>query len=172
MCEIRLPHSDEFEKLVLGLCFISDKSFALASQKLASRDFYGPKNSRIFIILGEMAAKGEPIDVPLFCCYARKRGFLEACGGITYIASLLDGLPRSEEKNLLHYCRELRLLSLQREVVKRCYKVVTVPNGLEPDEEVKELATAINLYFKEKTTSKAFSEGQNESAEFSKAANS
>jgi len=151
MYNIRLPHDEELEKLILGLCLYSDTAFTLISQNIASRDFNNPKNSRIFDTLQDMARLGEPIDLPLFCSFARNAGNLEACGGYAHISSLLDGLPRSTEKNTLYYCRKLRLLSLRREIIKRCYKVIAVSNGLDPNEEIIMLRNGIEKYigFKE-----------------------
>jgi replicative DNA helicase len=151
MCEIRLPHSEELEKLVLGLCLMLAKAFARVSDNIASSDFYSPKNAQIYNTLQEMVDRGETIDLPLFCFFAKNRGRLEDCGGPAYISSLLDGLPRCEQKNLILYCNTLRLLSLRREIAKRWYRVTTIANEIDPDEEIVMLHHEIERYlgFKE-----------------------
>jgi replicative DNA helicase len=146
MCDIRLPHCDELEKLVLGLCMMSAKAFALASDLIAPSDFYSPKNSLIHITLQEMAGNGEPIDLPLFCFFAARKGKLEECGGVVYISSLVDGLPRCEQKNLIYYCHKLRLLTFRREITKRCHRVTTVNDEIDPDEELILLRDEIERY--------------------------
>lgn len=151
MCEIRLPHSDELEKLVLGLCLMSTKAFAVVSDKIASSDFYSAKNALIYSTLQEMAGLGEAIDFPLFCLFATNKGRLADCGGAAHISSLLDGLPKCEERNLIYYCHKLRLLSLHREIIKRCYQVTTVVCEIDSEEELVMLHHEIERYlgFKE-----------------------
>jgi replicative DNA helicase len=151
MCEIRLPYSEELEKLVLGLCLMSARAIALVSDKIAPSAFYIAKNALIYSTLQEMVDRGETIDLPLFCFFANNRGKLEDCGGLAYISSLLDGLPRCEQKNLILYCNKLRLLSLRREIAKQCYRVTTVNNEIDPDEEIVMLHHEIERYlgFKE-----------------------
>jgi replicative DNA helicase len=144
MCEIRLPHCDELEKLVLGLCMMSAKAFALASDIIVLSDFYSPKNGLIHITLQEMAGIGELIDIPLFCFFATSKGTLEECGGAVYISSLVDGLPKCEERNLIYYCHKLRLLSIQRVILKHCYGTIT--NSMDPDEELISLHDEIERY--------------------------
>jgi len=173
MCDIRLSSQRrDLKKLVLGLCLMFPKAFSLVSNKIASGDFYSPQNSLIYNTLKELVGLGEPIDIPLFCLFAKNRGILDGCGGAAYISSLLDGLPKCEEGNLLRYCEKLCLLSLQREIIKRCYQVTTVNTGINPEEEIKEPEIEIHRYFAQKELKKASSEGQNESVKFVEVINS
>ncbi len=76
---------------------------------VATDDFYGEANARIFAALLRLAADGEKIDAPRLRAYLYDRGQLGLIGGDDYLGGIYDGIPMRDVD-----IRRLRRLRRQR----------------------------------------------------------
>src|SRR6186997_525822 len=98
-----LPHNLEAEKSVLGAVLIHNEAFNYAAELISSRDFYRDAHRRIFEKMERLSERGDAIDLVTLKEELSRAGDLEEVGGGAYLASLVDGVPRST--NVEHYAR-------------------------------------------------------------------
>lgn len=112
------PHSQEFERAVLGACLLSVESVAQAVDALTVGDFYQMAHGRLFEVLEAMYRKGEPID--LLTIYAATAGDLE-----------LNGLARdvfgevTTSHHTDYYIGELVKLAARRRTIAACHEALS-----------------------------------------------
>jgi len=154
---LRLPHNPELEQVVLGLLVIFPAFIATVSETLQPRDFYSEKHRRIYSKLLDMLWRAKTIDLVLLSNELNHDDLVTPA----FLGSLLDGLPKSSISNLDEYDRELKTLSLARNVLISCQKAIDEPFNYE--ESILALQSCLEKYidFKNK---KASSEGLIEKA--------
>jgi len=137
-----------------------------ARQLFTSEDFYYRADKTIFDSLCEMDGQGLTIDLVLVCHFLEQRGLLGEVGGATYLASLVDALPKAEIKNVLFYCHELRVLALLRDIQKQAYRIATSEDRYNLIEHIQTIQRKIEkaLNFYDDKNKKASNEGLNEKA--------
>jgi replicative DNA helicase len=113
--EKSLPHSDEAERAVLGAILIDNGLFDQASEILVTEDFYLEGHRKIFSTMLGLSSDSRAIDSLTLREELQKRSQLEAAGGVAYIASLLDGVPRVS--NVEHYARIVKEKSILRRLI-------------------------------------------------------
>jgi replicative DNA helicase len=118
-----LPHSDEAERSVLGAILLDNRSFDRAQEILAPEAFYSSRHRSIFVVLAEMIDSGTAVDLVTLKNALAERAELEACGGPAYLASLLDGVPRSA--NVEHYARIVREKAILRELIRTSQEILS-----------------------------------------------
>ncbi len=121
-----LPHSLEAERAVLGAVLLDNQLFDQACEALTREDFYLESHRSIFARMESLSSRSLPIDSLTLGEELRKENELEAIGGIAYITSLIDGVPRVS--NIEHYSRIVkekallrRLIHASNEVLLRCF---------------------------------------------------
>src|SRR5579862_6058716 len=91
-----LPHSPDAERALLGGILLGGEWPALNAS-----DFFLPFHRSLFQSLTRLRASAQPVnDLALLPAMLSAKE-LEECGGIPYVASLFDGLPKVQ--NLSHY---------------------------------------------------------------------
>lgn len=120
--EKTLPHSDEAERAVLGAILIDNSLFDQAGEMLSISDFYLEAHRILFAVMQELSSDSRAIDSLTLREELQKRSQLEASGGVAYIASLLDGVPRVS--NLQHYARIVKEKSLLRRLIHSANEIV------------------------------------------------
>jgi len=120
-----LPSSPYAERLVLGSVLIKDTAFISVSATLAIEDFSLDKHRIIFRRMHDLAERGERIDRITLVNELMKHSELEAVDGLSYIASLDEGLP--EILNLESYIGIVKekavlrdLINMSQETIHRC----------------------------------------------------
>ncbi len=113
--EKTLPHSAEAERAVLGAVLLDNRVFDQAAQLLVSEDFYLESHRRIFDTIVSLAGASRAIDILTLREELARRTDLDAVGGVSYIASLVDGVPRIA--NIEHYAGIVKEKSLLRKLV-------------------------------------------------------
>jgi replicative DNA helicase len=99
--ESPLPYSAEAERTELGAIVLNPDAALIALPLLRAEYFFLESNRRIYRAIEQLTASGKPIDLVMLTETLNARGELEAAGGPSYLASLLDGLPRGT--NVAHY---------------------------------------------------------------------
>ena len=89
-----LPSNVDVERLVLGSILLDDAVFPSVAASLRPDTFLLENHQRIFRRMLSLQARGETIDYHTLANELNKFGELEACGGLTYLISLEDGMPR------------------------------------------------------------------------------
>jgi replicative DNA helicase len=111
-----LPHSDEAERSVLGAILIDNRSFDRAQELLGDASFYATRHQKIFDVLARLIEDGTAVDLVTVKDALDGQGELDQCGGPAYLASLVEGVPRSA--NVEHYARIVREKAVLRELIR------------------------------------------------------
>ncbi len=128
-----LPHNLEAEKSVLGAVLIHNEAFNYAAELISSRDFYRDAHRRIFDKMERLSERGDAIDLVTLKEELGRAGELDEIGGAAYLASLVDGVPRSS--NVEHYARIVKeksalraLILATQQISARAYEAEDDPN--------------------------------------------
>ena len=98
MSERTLPHNLESERAILGAALLHPDGLATALSVIRPEDFFRTAHRRIFDAMQGLRI----VDLVTLKDALGKAGQLDDIGGPAYLASLVDGVPRST--NVEHYC--------------------------------------------------------------------
>ena len=125
--ERNLPHNVDAERSVLGAILIENSSINLAQEILKEEDFYREGHRAIYRTMTALSERRSAIDLITVKDELSRTGNLDKVGGAPYVASLLDGVPRSA--NIEHYARIVRqkavlrnLIGSASKILNRCYE--------------------------------------------------
>lgn len=117
-----LPHNLEAEKCVLGAALIDAAALDTLDGLLAPTDFYREAHARIFGAMLSLREDGAPLDFVSLKTALLKDGQLDFVGGPAYIASLVDGVPRSA--NIAYYAGVVREQAALRRVIHVAHRAI------------------------------------------------
>ena len=112
------PNHMEAERAVLGSMMRSGEAVLLAQESLSSEDFYDPANAEIFSAMLAIAALGRPVDLVTLDEELRRRGRLDALGGIDALVELSRSVPSAA--NVSAYIRIVDSRSTLRKLICAC----------------------------------------------------
>jgi replicative DNA helicase len=118
-----LPHSDEAERSVLGAVLLDNRQINKAQELLTHEAFYAERHRRIFRALEELSETGTALDLVTLRDALERAGSLEACGGVAYIATLIDGTARSA--NVEHYAKIVKEKAILRELIRSAQQILS-----------------------------------------------
>lgn len=110
-----LPANAEAERAVLGAILLDNLTYSQAAEHLNPDDFSLDSHRRIYMRMVELSESSRPID---FVTLTEQLGLhkeIEAVGGVAYVTSLTDGLPRV--KNIEQYVRIVKDKALLRNLI-------------------------------------------------------
>lgn len=110
-----LPSDVIAEQSVLGAIILNDAVLEQATALLETPDFSLHSHRRIFDAMMSLKARGYPIDLVILHSLLTERKELEQVGGSIYIASLIDGLPQTDD--IKYYCRIVKYKARAREAI-------------------------------------------------------
>lgn len=110
-----LPASIEAERAVLGAILLDNLTYSQASEHLQADDFSLDSHRRIYLRMMELAETSRPIDFVTLTEQLGQHKEIEAVGGVAYVTSLTDGLPRV--KNIEQYVRIVKDKALLRNLI-------------------------------------------------------
>jgi len=113
--EKTLPHSLEAERAVLGAILLDNRLFDQAAEIISEGDFYTESHRKIFGRMEALSAQSRAIDSVTLREELVKSNDLESAGGTAYLASLIDGVPRTS--NIEHYTRIVKEKSILRSLI-------------------------------------------------------
>jgi replicative DNA helicase len=119
--ERALPHSLEAERTVLGAILIENEAFHNASEILTERDFYRDAHRRIFQRMASLSERGDAIDLVTLREELARSGDLEPVGGVAYLTSLLEGVPRAT--NVPYYSRIVKDKAVLRNLIAAANRI-------------------------------------------------
>jgi hypothetical protein len=89
-----LPANESAEKTILGAVLLDNAALKEISISLEFEDFFLDSHRRIWRRMAELYGAGRPIDIVTLVAELAKHKEVEAIGGVAYLASLTEGLPR------------------------------------------------------------------------------
>ncbi len=89
-----LPASVDAEKTILGAILLDNAAHSEAAEKLESDDFSLDSHRRIFLRMSELMDSQRTVDIVTLANELARYKEIEAVGGVAYLASLTEGLPR------------------------------------------------------------------------------
>lgn len=137
------PHSLEAEKTVLGGILVNNAHLNIVLSSITPEDFYKENHRLILETMINLMDKGQPIDLLTLSEELQKAGRLEEVGGAAYLASLMDGVPRS--LNISYYAQIIKEKSLLRKLILSSSKIInsSYEQQVDPDTLISEAQQAI-----------------------------
>jgi replicative DNA helicase len=107
---------------VLGAILIDNDTFNVAAAIIDPKAFFRDAHRRIFDRMSELSERSQPIDLVTLKEELERAGDLEEVGGPAYIASLVDGVPRST--NVEYYAQIVKEKATLRNLIFSANKIL------------------------------------------------
>lgn len=137
-----LPNNLEAEKSILGAVMLDNQALEVALRHCKPTDFFLPQHRYLLRAMMEIQKAQTPIDPITLMEYLTTHEQLDAAGGVPYLSSLADGLPRVT--NVEHYAKIVAEKSALRQIIYQAHDVQQ--RALSNDADIsllqKQLATA------------------------------
>jgi len=117
-----LPQNEEAERTLLGAILVDNDNLDAALELLVDDDFYREGHRKIFGHMRALAERGEVIDLVTLKNELRRTTTLEAVGGIAFVSSLVDGIPRAT--HAAQYARIVREKSILRRLIREASAII------------------------------------------------
>jgi replicative DNA helicase len=119
-----LPSNIEAERSILGAILLDSQVCNQAIELLRRDDFFLDSHRRIFDKMIVLSERMTPIDLVTLREELQRAGEFEQIGGATYIASLIDGVPRTD--NIEPYARIVKAKSMLRKLITASNQIVAL----------------------------------------------
>ena len=113
-----LPANLDAEKTILGAILLDNAAHAEAAEALKPEDFSLDSHRRIFLRMSELMDSGRTVDIVTISNELSRYKEVESVGGVAYLASLTEGLPRRPV--IEDYIRIVKDKSLLRRLMGIC----------------------------------------------------
>jgi len=110
-----LPASTDAERAILGAILLDNSAYHQAAEALRPGDFSLDSHRRIFGRMMELAESSRPIETVTLTEELGRHKEIEAVGGVAYLSSLTDGLPR--RSSIEHYVRIVKDKAMLRSLI-------------------------------------------------------
>src|ERR1700734_1274676 len=133
-----LPASIDAERSILGAILLDNHAYNEAAERLRADDFALDSHQRIFARMAELIDGGRAVDIVTLAEELAKRKEVESIGGVAWLASLTEGLPR--RLSIEEYVRIVKDKSLLRQLINICSSAIT--RAADPSEDALEVLNA------------------------------
>jgi len=113
-----LPANVDAEKTILGAILLENSSHSEAAEKLVAEDFSLDSHQIIYRRMCELLDTQRAVDIVTLSHELQRFKEIEAVGGVAYLASLTEGLPRRPV--IEDYIRIVKEKSLYRKLMAIC----------------------------------------------------
>ncbi len=117
------PQNPEAEQSVLGGILLDNQALNSVLEILQVDDFYSDAHRKIFSAILELSEKSRPSDLITLSDILRDRNQIEAVGGVSYLASLVDGVPSAA--NITYYSKIVKEKSILRNLIGTATDILT-----------------------------------------------
>ncbi len=117
------PQNLEAEQSVLGGILIENESINKVIESLTVDDFYREGHRKIFHALINLLERDEPADLITLTNELRKLDHLDAVGGASYLASLIDSVPTAA--NIEYYAKIVKEKAILRRLIQTSTEIIT-----------------------------------------------
>ncbi len=118
-----LPASLDAERTILGAIFLDNHAYSEAASILRAEDFALTAHQRVFARMGELIDRNHVVDIVTLSEELARRKEIESVGGVAWLASLTEGLPR--RLSIEEYVRIVKDKSLLRQLIQVCSGAIT-----------------------------------------------
>jgi len=87
------PQNLEAEESLLSAVLLDNSTLYDVLERLIPEDFYRSAHQKIFSGIIDLFQKNEPVDLVTLTNLLKEKGDLEAIGGASYLAKLVDTAP-------------------------------------------------------------------------------
>ena len=116
--DLGLPANIDAEKTILGAILLDNTAHSEAAEKLVPDDFSLDSHRRIFLRMSELMDDQHAVDIVTLANELSRFKEVESVGGVAYLASLTEGLPRRPV--IEEYIRIVKDKSLLRKLMGIC----------------------------------------------------
>lgn len=109
------PANIDAERTILGAILLDNAAHLEAAEKLTSEDFALESHRRIFQRMSELMTAKRAVDIVTLANELQRHKEVESIGGVAYLASLTEGLPRRPV--IAEYITIVRDKSLARRIM-------------------------------------------------------
>ena len=113
-----MPANTDAEKTILGAILLENASHSEAAEKISADDFSLDSHRRIYLRMCEMIDAQRAVDIVTLSHELSRYKELESVGGVAYLASLTEGLPRRPVID--EYIKIVKEKSLARRLMSIC----------------------------------------------------
>ena len=117
-----LPANIDAEKTILGAILLDNSAHSEAAEKIDADDFSLDSHRRIFMRMSELMDSQRAVDIVTLAHELARYKEVEAVGGVAYLASLTEGLPRRPV--IEEYIRIVKDKSLLRKLMMICSSAI------------------------------------------------
>jgi replicative DNA helicase len=117
-----LPANVDAEKTILGAILLDNAAHSEAAEKIEPDDFSLDSHRRIFLRMSELMDSQRAVDIVTLAAELDRYKEREAVGGVAYLASLTEGLPRRPV--IEEYIRIVKDKSLLRRLMAICSSAI------------------------------------------------
>src|SRR5438105_9105897 len=110
-----MPASLDAERSILGAVLLDNDVYPQAAESLKAEDFSLDSHRRIYMRMTDLNSTGRPVDIITLTEELGRHKEVEAVGGVAYISSLTEGLPRRE--NIEHHVKIVKDKAVLRELI-------------------------------------------------------
>jgi replicative DNA helicase len=129
-----LPSNVEAERSILGAILLDNTVCNQAIEFLKRDDFFLDSHRRIFDKMVTLSERLSSIDLITLSDELRRAAEFEQIGGATYIASLIDGVPRTD--NIEHYAKIVKKKSMLRKLISASNQIIARAFDEEDDADI------------------------------------
>ena len=110
-----MPASLDAERSILGAVLLDNDVYPQAAESLKAEDFSLDSHRRIYMRMTDLNSTGRPVDIITLSEELGRHKEVESVGGVAYISSLTEGLPRRE--NIEHYVKIVKDKAMLRGLI-------------------------------------------------------
>ncbi len=118
-----LPAATDAERSILGAILLDNHLYNEAAERITQADFALEPHRRIFCRMAELTDLGRAVDYITLRDILSQYKEIEAVGGVAYLASLTENLPR--RLSIEEYVRIVKNKSLLRQLIVVCSEAIT-----------------------------------------------
>lgn len=115
------PQNIEAEKSLLGCLMIDTDAILKVADFLTADDFYKENHRKIYGAMLELFEKGAPLDVLSVSSRLKEKEELEAIGGASFLASLVNTVPTAT--HVLHYAKTVQEKRILRSLISASHEI-------------------------------------------------
>jgi replicative DNA helicase len=129
-----LPSNLEAERSILGAILLDNSVCNQAMEMMRRDDFFLDSHRRIYDKMILLSERGTSIDLVTLSEELRRASEFEQVGGATYIASLIDGVPRTD--TIEPYVKIVKSKAILRKLITASNQIIAHAFDEEDDPEV------------------------------------
>ncbi len=118
-----LPAAVDAERSILGAILLDNHLYNEAAERITQSDFALEAHRRIYCRMAELIDSGRAVDIITLRDMLSQYKEVEAIGGVAYLASLTENLPR--RLSIDEYVRIVKNKSLLRQLIQVCSEAIT-----------------------------------------------